>query len=98
MGHILDTTIRCFRTIKVQLSDKGKFAKLKPSLEKYLHALPHGALLDHNDSGTIQRFVQQLKLLPRGNTSHFLCPKVYVSPYHNGPKANKSNKLGLERT
>ena len=39
MGHILDTTIRCLRAIKVQLPNKGKFAKLKPSLEKYLHYL-----------------------------------------------------------
>ena len=86
MGHILDTSIRRFRAIRVQLPNKGKFAKLKPSLEKFL---PHGGLLDHNDAGTIQRFLQQLKLLPRGNTSHFQCPKVYVSPYLNGPKANK---------
>ena len=41
--------------------------------------------------------VQQLKLLPRVNTSHFLCPTVDVSPYFNDPKANKQNKLGLER-
>ena len=25
----------------------------------------------------------------RVNTSHFLCPTVDVSPYFNGPKANK---------
>ena len=37
MGHILDTAIRCFRAIRVQLPSKGKFAKLRPSLEKYLH-------------------------------------------------------------
>ena len=37
MGHILDTAIRCFRAIRVQLPNKGKFAKLKPNLEKYLH-------------------------------------------------------------
>ena len=49
---------------------------------------PHGALLDHNDD-TIQKFLQQLKLLPRGNTTHFLSPKVYVPSYLNGPKANK---------
>ena len=51
MGHILDTAIRCFRAIRVQLPNKDEFAKLKPSLEKY------GALLDHNDRGTIQRFL-----------------------------------------
>ena len=55
--------------------------------------LPWGALLDHNDGGTIQKSlpgaVQQLKLLPRMNTSHFLPPRVYLSPYFNGPKANK---------
>ena len=39
MGHILDTTMRCFRAIRVQLPNKGKFAKLKPKLEKYLHHL-----------------------------------------------------------
>ena len=39
MGHILDTTMRCFRAITVQLPNKGKFAKLKPNLEKYLHHL-----------------------------------------------------------
>ena len=39
IGHILDTTIRCVRAIRVQLPNKGKFAKLKPSLEKYLHYL-----------------------------------------------------------
>ena len=39
MGHILDTTMRCFRAIRVQLPNKGKFAKLKPNLEKYLHHL-----------------------------------------------------------
>ena len=39
MGHILDTTIRCFSAIRVQLPNKGKFAKLKPKLEKYLHHL-----------------------------------------------------------
>ena len=54
---------------------------------------PRGALLDHNDGTTIQRFlpgaVQQLKLLPRGNTSHFLCHRVEVSRSFNGPKANK---------
>ena len=55
----------------------------------HILAPPNGALLDRNDAGTIQRFVQQSKLLPRGNTSHFLCPKVYISPYLNGPKANK---------
>ena len=58
-----------------------------------ISALPQGALLDHNDRGTIQRLlpgaVQQLKLLPRRNTSHFLCPKVDVSPYFNGSKASK---------
>ena len=42
--------------------------------------------------------VQQLKLLPRVNTSHFLRPTVDILPYFNGPKANKQNKLGLERT
>ena len=88
MGHILDTAIRCFIAMRVQLPNKGRFAKLKPSLEK-ISALPHGALLDHNDAGAIQRFLQQLKLLPGGNTSHFLCLKVYVSPYLNGPKGNK---------
>ena len=74
---------------------KGKFAKLRlccQSLEK-TSVPPRGALLDHNDGGTIQRFlpgaVQQLILLPRVNTSHFLCPTVDVSPYFNGPKANK---------
>ena len=55
--------------------------------------LPQRALLDHNDGGTIQRFllgaVEQLKLLPGVNISHFLCPTVDVSPYFNGPKANK---------
>ena len=55
--------------------------------------LLRGALLDHNDWGTIQRFLpkaaQQLKLLPRLNTSHFLCPTVDLSSYFNGPKANK---------
>ena len=39
MGHILNTTIRCFKAVRVQLPNKGKFAKLKPSLEKYLHFL-----------------------------------------------------------
>ena len=39
MGHILDTTIRRFRAIRVQLPNKGKFAKLKPSLERYLNYL-----------------------------------------------------------
>ena len=39
MGHILDTTMRCFRAIRVQLPNKGKFAKLKAKLEKYLHHL-----------------------------------------------------------
>ena len=57
MGHILDRTIKCFRTIREQLPNEGKFAKLKPSLEK-ISAPPHGALLDHNDASTIQRFVQ----------------------------------------
>ena len=33
--------------------------------------------------------VQQLKLLPRVNTSHFLRPRVDGLPYFNGPKANK---------
>ena len=59
--------------------------------------LPQGALLDHNDKGTIQRFflgaVQQLKLLPRGNTSHFLRPRVDVSSYYNGPKQIKRTWL-----
>ena len=86
MGHILDTTIRRFRAVRVQLPNKGKFAKLKPSLEKYLHYLMEHFLIIK--MGTIQRFLRQLKLLPRGNTSHFLCPKVYISPYLNGPKAN----------
>ena len=94
MGNILHFVvlailIRFLISKTLLLQTQGKFAKLKPSLEKYLHYLTSGALLDHNDTGTIQRFVQQLKLLPRGNTSHFLCPKVYVSPYLNGPKANK---------
>ena len=89
MGHILDTTIRCLRAIEVQLSNKGKFAKLKPSLEK-ISALPHGALLDHNNADTIQRFLQQLKLLPRENTSHFYALKyMYHLTLINGPKANK---------
>ena len=39
MGHILDTTMRCFRAIIVQLPNKGKFAKLNTNLEKYLHHL-----------------------------------------------------------
>ena len=39
MGHILDTIMRCFRAIRIQLPNKGKFAKLKPKLEKYLHHL-----------------------------------------------------------
>ena len=39
MGYILDTTMRCFRAIRVQLPNKVKFAKLKPNLEKYLHHL-----------------------------------------------------------
>ena len=39
MGHILDTAIRCFRAMRVQLPNKSKFAKLKPSLEKYLQYL-----------------------------------------------------------
>ena len=30
-----------------------------------------------------------LKLLPRVSTSHFLRPTVDVSPYFNGPKANR---------
>ena len=55
--------------------------------------LPRGAFLDHNDGGTMQRFlpgaIQQLKLLPRVNTFHFLRPTVDASPYFNGPKANK---------
>ena len=88
MGHILDTTMRCFRAIRVQLPNKGKFAKLKPKLEKYLHHLMEHFLIVMMRV-KIQRFVQQSKLLPRGNTSHFLCPKVYISPYLNGPKANK---------
>ena len=94
MGHILDTTIKCFRAIREQLPNEGKFAKLKPSLEK-ISAPPHGALLDHNDASTIQRFVQQLKLLPRGNTSHFLCPKVYVSPHLNGPISKQIKQTWL---
>ena len=39
MGHILDTTMRCFRAIIVQLPNKGKFAKLNTNLEKYLYHL-----------------------------------------------------------
>ena len=58
-----------------------------------ISVLPRGALLDHNDGGTMQRFlpgaVQQLKLLHRVNTSRFLCPTADVSPFFNGPKANK---------
>ena len=54
---------------------------------------PRGALSDHNDGGTIQRFlpgaVQKLKLLPGVNTSHFPSPRVDVSPYFNDSKANK---------
>ena len=66
-----------FSVISIQLPNKGKFAKLRrccQSLEKHM-CFPRGALLDHNDGGTVQRFlpgaVQQLKLLPRVNTSLF---------------------------
>ena len=75
MGHILDTGIRCSRAIKsgnmyLQLPNEGKSAKLRPccqNLEKHLYFLEKH-FFDHNDGGTIQRFlpgaVQQLKLLP----------------------------------
>ena len=105
IGHILDTTIRCVRAIRVQLPNKGKFAKLKPSLEKYLHYLMD---LDHNNAGTIQRFLQQLKLLPRGNTSHFYALKyMYHLTLMALKQTNKTNlawkghkleKLCLNRT
>ena len=49
---------------------------------------PYGALLDHND-GTTQKFLQHLKLLPKGNTTHLLSPKVYISSYLNDPEGNK---------
>ena len=39
--------------------------------------------------GFLPGAVQQLKLLPRVNTSHFLCATVEVSGYFNGLKANK---------
>ena len=65
---------------------------LLPKLWK-TSALPRRAVLDHNDGDRIQRLlpgaVQQLKLLPKRSTSHFLCPKADVSPYFNDPKANK---------
>ena len=99
MGHILHMGIRCFRAIRVGRNKYScpirQICKVKTLLSKSLKAsvLPWGALLDHNDRGTIQSFlpgvVQQLKLPPRVNTYHFLCPTVDVSPYFNGPKANK---------
>ena len=36
--------------------------------------------------------VQQLKMLPRVNTSHFLHPSVDVSPYFNASLAKKKVK------
>ena len=46
--------------------------------------LHRGALLNHNDGGTILRFspgaVKQLKLLPGVITSHFLRPGVDILP------------------
>ena len=70
------------------------FTKLGPcchSLEKYLYS--PGSTLNHNDGGTILKLlpgaVQQLKLLPRVNTSHFLCPRIDASSHFNGPIANK---------
>ena len=91
MGHILDKGIRCFKAIRVQLPNKGKFAKLRPccqSLEKHLHFPREHFLIIMTGvqcEGFLPGAVQQLKLLPRGNTSHFLHPKVVVSPYFNGP-------------
>ena len=92
MGHMLDTGIRCFRATRV--GNKANLQRQDLAAEALkTPILPKGALLDHKDGGTKQMFspraVQQLKLLPKVNTSHFLRPRVDVSLYFNGPKANK---------
>ena len=63
--------------------------------------LPGGALLNHNEGegGTILSFlsgaVQQLKLLPRVNTSHFLRPRVDISPLVILMALKQTNKMKL---
>ena len=95
MGHILDTGIRCFRAIRVGIStaaNKGKFAKLRPccqSLEKHPYFVGEHFLIIMVGVQYKGFYLEQLKLLPRVDTTHFLCPTVDVSPYFNGPKANK---------
>ena len=92
-----------FRAIRVQLPNKGKFAKLRPccqSLEKHVHFAGENFLIIMTGYNTkvFTWSSTAIKVLHRWNTSHFLRPKVDVSPYFNGPKANRLNELGLERT
>ena len=55
MGHIVDTTMRRFRAIRMGISTAAQMCKVKILLPK-TSVLPQGAFLDYGDGDTIQRF------------------------------------------
>ena len=93
MAHILDKDIRCFRAIRVRnkysCPTKANLQSCQ-SLDKHLYFHEEHFLMiiimGVQYKGFLPGAVQQLKLLHRVNTPHFLHPTVDVSPYFNGPK------------